>query len=76
MLLKEEGCISIFGDPDQAIYSFRGSEVDLFLNLPKDFEDLILLNLPVNYRSQANIILASNKFITANTKRFSKKLNP
>lgn len=76
MLLKEEGCISIFGDPDQAIYSFRGSEVDLFLNLPKDFEDLILLNLPVNYRSQANIILASNKFITANTKRFSKKIEP
>lgn len=76
MLLKEEGCISIFGDPDQAIYSFRGSEVDLFLNLPKDFEDLTLLNLPVNYRSQANIILASNKFITANTKRFSKKIEP
>lgn len=76
MLLKEEGCISIFGDPDQAIYSFRGSEVDLFLNLPKDFEDLTLLNLPVNYRSQANIIFASNKFITANTKRFSKKIEP
>ena len=75
-LLKEEGSLSIFGDPDQAIYSFRGSEIDLFLNLPKDFPDLTLINLSLNYRSQANIIEASNKFITANTKRFSKRIEP
>ena len=75
-LLKKEGSLSIFGDPDQAIYSFRGSEIDLFLNLPKDFPDLTLINLSLNYRSQANIIEASNKFITANTKRFSKKIEP
>ncbi len=75
-LLKKTGCFSVFGDPDQAIYSFRGSEVDLFLNLPSDFEDLKLLNLSINYRSQANILLASNRFITANTKRFSKRIEP
>lgn len=75
-LLKKDGCLAIFGDPDQAIYSFRGSEIDLFLNLPKDFKDLHLINLGLNYRSQANIIHASNKFITANTKRFSKKIEP
>ncbi|MCX8033870.1 MAG: ATP-dependent helicase [Thermodesulfovibrio sp.] len=75
-LLKETGCLSVFGDPDQAIYSFRGSEIELFLNLPADFNSLMLLNLSFNYRSQANIINASNKFITANTKRFSKKIEP
>ncbi len=75
-LLKKEGSLSVFGDPDQAIYSFRGSEIDLFLNLPKDFKNLILLNLSTNYRSQANIVAASNKFITANTKRFSKRIEP
>ncbi|MCS7164512.1 MAG: ATP-dependent helicase, partial [Thermodesulfovibrio sp.] len=75
-ILKEDGSLSVFGDPDQAIYSFRGSEIDLFLNLPKDFKNLVLLNLSLNYRSQANIIHASNKFITANTKRFSKKIEP
>lgn len=75
-LLKETGCLSVFGDPDQAIYSFRGSEIELFLNLPADFNSLMLLNLSFNYRSQANIINASNKFITANTKRFSKKIAP
>lgn len=75
-LLKKNGYLSVFGDPDQAIYSFRGSEIDLFLSLPKDFKDLTLINLSLNYRSQANIINASNKFITANTKRFSKKIEP
>lgn len=75
-LLKENGFLSVFGDPDQAIYSFRGSEIELFLDLPRDFRDLNLLNLSINYRSQANIIYASNKFITANTKRFSKKIEP
>ncbi|MEN2993833.1 MAG: ATP-dependent helicase [Thermodesulfovibrio sp.] len=75
-ILKEDGSLSVFGDPDQAIYSFRGSEIDIFLNLPKDFKNLVLLNLSLNYRSQANIIHASNKFITANTKRFSKKIEP
>lgn len=75
-LLKNDGYLSVFGDPDQAIYSFRGSEVELFLNLPKDFHNLNLLNLSINYRSQANIIHASNKFITTNTKRFSKKIEP
>lgn len=73
-LLKEGGHLCIFGDPDQAIYSFRGSEVDLFLNLPNDFNDLILINLGLNYRCQANIVSASNAFITFNTKRFSKKI--
>ncbi|MDW7999328.1 MAG: ATP-dependent helicase, partial [Thermodesulfovibrio sp.] len=75
-LLKKNASLSVFGDPDQAIYSFRGSEIDLFLNLPKDFQNLTLINLSINYRSQANIIHASNRFIKANTKRFSKKIEP
>lgn len=75
-LLRPNGAFSVFGDPDQAIYSFRGSEIELFLNLPADFNNLMLLNLSLNYRSQANIVSASNKFITANTKRFSKKIEP
>lgn len=75
-LLRKDGSFSVFGDPDQAIYSFRGSEIDLFLNLPTDFKNLTLLNLSLNYRSQANIINASNHFITVNTKRFSKKIEP
>lgn len=75
-LLKKEGSLAVFGDPDQAIYSFRGSEIELFLNLPEDFKDLTLINLSMNYRSQANIVLASNSFITSNTKRFSKKIEP
>ncbi|MGC8938019.1 MAG: ATP-dependent helicase [Thermodesulfovibrio sp.] len=73
-LLKQDGCLAVFGDPDQAIYSFRGSEIELFLKLPSDFPDLTLINLSLNYRSQKNIIEASNKFITANTKRFSKRI--
>ncbi|MCS7203819.1 MAG: ATP-dependent helicase [Thermodesulfovibrio sp.] len=75
-LLKKDGQLCVFGDPDQAIYSFRGSEVELFLNLPKDFKDLVLINLGLNYRCQANIVFASNAFITLNTKRFSKKIEP
>jgi len=75
-LLKKDGSLAVFGDPDQAIYSFRGSEIELFLNLPEDFKDLTLINLSMNYRSQANIVHASNSFITSNTKRFAKKIEP
>uniref|UniRef100_A0A7C4EMW4 DNA 3'-5' helicase n=1 Tax=Thermodesulfovibrio aggregans TaxID=86166 RepID=A0A7C4EMW4_9BACT len=75
-LLKKDGSLAVFGDPDQAIYSFRGSEIELFLNLPEDFKDLTLINLSMNYRSQANIVYASNSFITSNTKRFAKKIEP
>lgn len=75
-LLKKEGSLAVFGDPDQAIYSFRGSGVELFLSLPEDFKDLTLINLSMNYRSQANIVFASNSFINSNTKRFSKRIEP
>nr|WP_089041029.1 ATP-dependent helicase [Clostridium acetobutylicum] len=51
------------GDVRQAIYSFRGSSPQFFLNFDKEFNGAKILHLDINYRSKKNIVDKSNKFI-------------
>lgn len=67
--------LMVIGDDLQAIYGFRGGEVDVMLNLPthlgcavKDFY------LTDNYRSTEPIIAAANQLATRVTKRLPKTL--
>ncbi|MFH1999384.1 MAG: ATP-dependent helicase [Planctomycetota bacterium] len=57
------------GDPDQAIYSFRGSDVKNFLNFPDTFPGARVLHLSRNYRSSATILSASGQVICKNHAR-------
>ncbi|WP_029512729.1 ATP-dependent helicase [Mycoplasmopsis iners] len=66
--------LTIVGDPDQTIYSWRGADVNLILNFDKDFPEVKTVILKHNYRSTNQILTAANTLIHHNRNRFSKDL--
>ncbi len=54
--MGESGSLFAIGDPDQAIYSFRGAAANCFSRLQADFPDLALVRLTENYRSTPEIL--------------------
>ena len=57
------------GDPDQAIYSFRGASPDHFVHLRDRFSDTRLFHLGANYRSQGHIVEAAAAVVGHNPER-------
>jgi len=55
--------VTAIGDPDQAIYSFRGSDPAHFLRFGEDFPGAEVVRLGDNYRSTVTIINASDRII-------------
>jgi len=51
------------GDPDQAIYGFRGADSGYFLRFEKDYPGAWVVNLSRNYRSTGPILAASSQMI-------------
>lgn len=62
------------GDDDQAIYGWRGADVENLRRLPLDYPKLKLIKLEQNYRSTVRILKAANALIAHNEKLFDKKL--
>ena len=62
------------GDDDQAIYGWRGADVENLNQLTKDFNQLKIIKLEQNYRSTVRILRAANQVIANNPKLFEKKL--
>lgn len=59
-LLAGDGAgLTAIGDPDQAIYSFRGADVRFFLQFTEDYPDATVVRLGRNYRSSATIVSAA-----------------
>jgi uncharacterized protein (TIGR00375 family) len=48
--------LTVIGDPDQAIYGFRGADVNLFLRFESDFPGAVTRHLTRNYRSAPVIV--------------------
>lgn len=74
-LLKENenhNNITIVGDDDQGIYSFRGSTIENILNFENDFPDCKVICLEKNYRSTSTILDAANNVIKNNRNRKNK----
>ncbi len=67
-LIKEWGrkseSIFIIGDPDQAIYGFRGSDLRYFTRFKEDFPDIRHVRLTRNYRSTSEIIASAQGVIS------------
>ncbi len=64
----------VIGDDDQNIYSWRGSDVRLMLELPKRFPDLQIFTLERNYRSTQTILDTAWYVIKHNKHRHEKRL--
>ena len=58
--------LCVIGDPDQAIYGFRGSDVKYFNHFISDYPDTGVINLVRNYRSTKTILDASFQMIKKN----------
>jgi superfamily I DNA/RNA helicase len=58
-LVPPDGPICVIGDPDQAIYGFRGSDSIYFNRFVEDFPDAEVIHLKRNYRSTQTILEAS-----------------
>ncbi|MBF0486206.1 MAG: ATP-dependent helicase [Candidatus Omnitrophica bacterium] len=68
-LLAQGGAgLTVIGDPNQAIYSFRGSDVSFFGSFAKNFPPAQELSLSENYRSSENLLTASAQVISAREK--------
>ncbi len=59
LLVPPDGNVCAIGDPDQAIYAFRGADVRFFLRFTEDFRGARVVRLSRNYRSSATIVDAS-----------------
>ncbi len=61
--------ITVVGDPDQNIYSWRGANIDIINNFEKWYPTAETILLDVNYRSTPQIIDAANALIKNNKER-------
>lgn len=63
LLVPSNGNIFVIGDPNQAIYGFRGGDSKFFNNFKEDYPNTQIINLKNNYRSTNSIVDASNQMI-------------
>ena len=74
LLASKYGNITVVGDNDQGIYSFRGADIKNILNFEKDFVGTNIIKLEQNYRCTGNILDAANAVIKNNETKYKKKL--
>ena len=66
--------ITVVGDNDQGIYSFRGADISNILNFEKDFPGTKIIKLEQNYRCTGNILKTANSVIKNNEVKYKKEL--
>lgn len=70
ILASHHGNLFVVGDPDQAIYEWRGASPKTFVNFRADTD--IILGL--NYRSTPDILAVANSIVAHNKNRIRKEL--
>lgn len=69
LLAQPAGNLTIVGDRDQALYSFRGAEPRNLLSFPALFPGRAEAVLSINFRSRAEIVAAAESLICHNRQR-------
>jgi len=68
--------ICVVGDPDQAIYGFRGSDPTCIERFVSHYRDAAVVALRVNYRSPAAIVHAATRVIEGTRGRAPRPIEP
>ncbi|EKE01790.1 MAG: hypothetical protein ACD_21C00052G0008 [uncultured bacterium] len=66
--------LTVVGDDDQSIYSWRGADSDNMQRLSSDYPNVNIIRLEQNYRSTSTILNAANAVIARNSGRLGKNL--
>ena len=74
LLGRDHRNVCAVGDPDQAIYGWRGADIRNIEAFAKDFPEHEVVNLERNYRSSGNIVTAAAALIAHNEDRADKTL--
>ena len=63
LLVPPDGNLCAIGDPNQAIYGFRGADASCFDRFQQDYPATRIVQLTRNYRSTGTIVTASSQVI-------------
>ena len=74
LLVEEHRRVTVVGDPDQSVYSWRGADIRNILEFQRDYPDALVIPLEQNYRSTAAILRAAGSVIQENSLRVEKSL--
>jgi len=74
ILAGEHKNLTVVGDDDQSIYSWRGSDYKNILRFEEDFPGAKVFKLEENYRSPQSILTVANELVSNNKARAEKKL--
>lgn len=73
LLKKPAATLYVVGDPDQTIYTWRGANQDIILDIDRRYQ-METIVLDQNYRSTQHILDTANHLISYNRKRVKKNL--
>lgn len=74
LIVGERARLTVVGDDDQSIYSWRGAKPQNLVLLGEDYPSLKLIKLEQNYRSTSRILRSANILIANNPHVYDKKL--
>ncbi|OGE87990.1 MAG: hypothetical protein A3J07_02115 [Candidatus Doudnabacteria bacterium RIFCSPLOWO2_02_FULL_49_13] len=74
MLAQAHKNIFVVGDDAQAIYGFRGANLQNILDFEDDYPDCKIIRLEQNYRSTSPILRIAEKIIELNSHQHKKRL--
>jgi ATP-dependent DNA helicase UvrD/PcrA len=74
LLAGPRGNVTVVGDEDQSIYSWRGADISNILDFEHDFPGARVFRLEENYRSGQRILDAAGGLVSRNVRRKGKTL--
>jgi DNA helicase II / ATP-dependent DNA helicase PcrA len=74
MLAAKYRNIFVVGDDAQAIYGFRGANLQNILDFEKDYPEAVVIKLEQNYRSTSHILSIAEEIIKLSPRQHKKKL--
>lgn len=74
LLFGDRGRLTVVGDDDQTIYSWRGADASLLLEFTKVYQEAIIIRLTNCFRCPPHIVKAMSKVIQNNKTRVKKAI--